>query len=364
MRKGICAIVLLIAILAGTTAAAPQTVSANGGQTDVLTLQEAVAVALEYHCDIQKARLEIAKLVVDIESMLENPVYTIQRQNLEKTRDSQLESLEISVVRLPQTIEDSYYNVVSMHQQLEVQRKNLEDLQKRYDTELIWLKHGNTTELAVESLALSLENSLMSLDKYLQNVAGAEMNFNVLLGRPLATPVNLTWGSGYQPEVVDINETLAKALNPQYGSLRRVLDAYEDAYEVYSDLEVKYNYFYHPTYQDYRYADLPEVQKAKIDLRTAELSLQQTLASTEISVRNKFSEVVSAEKAVEITQKELDLERRKLTIEEKKYDVGLTAQSAVVDQLNKVTSKELDLVAKMYAHKKALLTLRFAEKGL
>jgi len=364
MNKGVCAVILLVIVMAALTGATTQAVMVVEGQTNILTLQDAVAIAFESNYDIQKARLEIAKLEVDIEDMLKNPGYSTQRQNLEKTRDSLLESLDISLARLPQTIEESYYNVVSMHRQLDVQQRNVDNLQRRYDMELIRLQQGNATELAVESMRISVESSLMSLDKYTQSVVSAEMSFNVLLGRPIDTPVNLVWVYEYSPELLSIEETLSKALNPQYGTLRRVLDTHSDASELFSELKLKYNNFYHPMFQDYRYADLPEVQKAKIDLQTAELNLTQTLCSTEIAVRNKFNDVIAAEKAVAIAQQELELERRKLIVEEKKYDVGLSAQSAVIDQVNKVTTKEIDLVAKMYAYKKALLTLHFAEIGL
>lgn len=337
-----------------------------------LTLEEAINIAKVNNFGIRKLRLEVARTEGDIQALIDESIFGQQALALEALLKAQKENLESSLGRLEQTVEDAFNGVIALHRQIESQEENLRRIEQRHAAEHILVSHGLSTTAAVEVIALAIEKSRFGLDNLFHNLKVAYMNFNVLLARPVNTVLHIPVDNSEQavedlefsPEDIDWNESLTRALTPKYGSLKNALDALSDAEKVYNDLAIQYNYFYFPKFNDYRYAKYPEVRQAKHTLELAKLNLEQAYGDMEISLRSTFRNVVSAARVVEITQQELDIERKNLLYAEKKHEVGLATQSAVIDQLNKVTACEIDLADKIYAYKRALLALRQAELGL
>jgi len=362
-------VLYLIALFVVVSCIPHKVIAAEAGE---LTLAEAINLAKANNYSIRKQQIDIAKVKSDIEALLDEELWGPQGKALEKSLKVLQENLESSRSRMEQTVEDMFNVIISICRQIEAQEDNIRRVEERYAAEQILVRYGLSTTTSLDVIALAIEKSRHALDNLIFSREVAYMNLNALLARPVNTafsipledPEQAVRDLDFSPEDIDWEESLSRALKPKHGSLKHAIDTMNDAQDVYDDLAVKYNYFYHPVYRDYRYANLPEVRQAKHTLDIAVTNFEQALSEMQIRLRGTFQAVNNAARLVEITRQELEMERMNLLYAEKKYEVGLATQATVIDQLNKVTSCEIDLADKIFAYKRAILALRQAEQGL
>lgn len=316
--------------------------------------------------DKLKLDMDMARLQLELDKLRSDPNLNLPwnaaklEQLRERNRQEQrlLRSFVTTEAKAMAVIEDTYYNLLFYQQQVETQEKAFGVLQEKYGREVQRLRLGLSTEIAVETLALSLLQGRLNLQKAQDNLQQMEMQFNLSVGRDLFSPVFLQQELLFEPEEINFVESLQRALSAELGVLRDARIAYEEARDAYRQL-------YSPEADPHGTgAKLEAVIKARLNFEQAEAEYNHLEKSLTISMWSKHRDVLAAEETVRIAARELDLERLKLDVEERKASAGLSSSAAVVEQFNRVVSKEMDYSSKVFAYNRTLRNFRMAEQGL
>jgi len=352
MIKRYLALLLLIALLF--------TPAASFAETTELTVDEVVQLALRRQVDLQILQIELEQIERDIEAytgwfQTADPasisslvsIFGPRLKALYDKRGPLVENIEVKRLKVAYEAEDALYSYLTAKKQYEVQSALAKSITSRFNVEQGRLQQGLTSELTLATLALRVDEATLGLEKGANTVESTLMRLNSLLNRTLTEKIEVSNDVSYEPVEVSLDTSLAKALNPSYGELKKASLLYSTLLQSHNG-GVEWGY---PSEQGF-------------ELRVAGIRVQQAQQAVELSIRTKVNDVLYAEQAVSVAQKAHSLEQRKLTVEEKRLTYGLTTHLAVVDQANLVATKELDLQQKIYQYRRAVLILRLAEQGL
>lgn len=356
-RRGGATLWTLLAVLlalglapqpAASQAGAPSPASAGSpdagaGALRELTLEEAVALALERNAQIRQAEadLEEARLVLEETRarhlMQPNPVtllqaetgYELARRNLILTR---------SQVRL--SVEQAFYGVLRAENLAEVAREGVALAERQ----LAVAQDRVAAGAAAPVDAIRAESQLSSARAQLLQVEGAVqlalLAFRQTLGVDLDTPIRpAIQPVEVEPIPIDLEADLAFALENRV----EVLQALAGIEAARTSVELT----------DNDYTPGLSHERARVGLRKAELALQQVRDGITLEIRQLYQTLLDAERQVEVLEQAVAAAEESLRITEAMYEAGVATDLELLSAQTAFIQAKTNLVNARFDHREA-----------
>ena len=333
---------------AASQAGAPSPASAGSpdagaGALRELTLEEAVALALERNAQIRQAEadLEEARLVLEETRarhlMQPNPVtllqaetgYELARRNLILTR---------SQVRL--SVEQAFYGVLRAENLAEVAREGVALAERQ----LAVAQGRGAAGAAAPVDAIRAESQLSSARAQLLQVEGAVqlalLAFRQTLGVDLDTPIRpASQPVEVEPIPIDLEADLAFALENRV----EVLQALAGIEAARTSVELT----------DNDYTPGLSHERARVGLRKAELALQQVRDGITLEIRQLYQTLLDAERQVEVLEQAVAAAEESLRITEAMYEAGVATDLELLSAQTAFIQAKTNLVNARFDHREA-----------
>ncbi|NMA70913.1 MAG: TolC family protein [Firmicutes bacterium] len=333
---------------AASQAGAPSPASAGSpdagaGALRELTLEEAVALALERNAQIRQAEadLEEARLVLEETRarhlMQPNPVtllqaetgYELARRNLILTR---------SQVRL--SVEQAFYGVLRAENLAEVAREGVALAERQ----LAVAQDRVAAGAAAPVDAIRAESQLSSARAQLLQVEGAVqlalLAFRQTLGVDLDTPIRpASQPVEVEPIPIDLEADLAFALENRV----EVLQALAGIEAARTSVELT----------DNDYTPGLSHERARVGLRKAELALQQVRDGITLEIRQLYQTLLDAERQVEVLEQAVAAAEESLRITEAMYEAGVATDLELLSAQTAFIQAKTNLVNARFDHREA-----------
>ncbi len=316
---------------------------AGAGALRELTLEEAVALALERNAQIRQAEadLEEARLVLEETRarhlMQPNPVtllqaetgYELARRNLILTR---------SQVRL--SVEQAFYGVLRAENLAEVAREGVALAERQ----LAVAQDRVAAGAAAPVDAIRAESQLSSARAQLLQVEGAVqlalLAFRQTLGVDLDTPIRpASQPVEVEPIPIDLEADLAFALENRV----EVLQALAGIEAARTSVELT----------DNDYTPGLSHERARVGLRKAELALQQVRDGITLEIRQLYQTLLDAERQVEVLEQAVAAAEESLRITEAMYEAGVATDLELLSAQTAFIQAKTNLVNARFDHREA-----------
>lgn len=346
-------ILVLIAVL--TTALAFGGFSAAQGGTAVktLSLEQAVDLAMTNNVSIKQQQIAVDRAAIELKRTQNlakdsqipdsikgsisagmqkkfNPVKAAADLTLaQKTLDNIKKTVKFNV-------HGAYYGVLTKAHLLEIKQLSLQRTQDQLRLAQANFKAGRFAKVDVTAAETQVAGAQAELTNYTTEYKVAVMQFNQLIGLDIKTPIKLTAPLVYSPiGKVDIQKSV------------------DDA--VYSSLDVA-NVEYAKTLadatlavqKDYYTSNVYSYQEYQLDVKTKELTLENTKVSLQIAVQKAYMNLQSAEANIKQLGKAVDNQRESVRVLTLKYKVGLATNSDLQDANLALDKTEENYSAEIY----------------
>ncbi|MGD9567038.1 MAG: TolC family protein [Sedimentibacter sp.] len=237
----------------------------------------------------------------------------LKPKEIEKQREQLLVTLEIGT-------KSAYYGVLLAEKAIEINEGNLNKANEQLRVVNLKFNNGSATKAEVLSGEMAVQQAKTDYDSAIDDLNIAKLNFLNLLNLPFDTEFVLTETelSYVQTEEVKLDEAIEKAK--------------EDRVEILTaenDLELQKIETH--VYKAYYTSNLRQHKAAIEELKDAELNVPQAHKDVELDVRNKYLNLMKAERALLNADKTLEIANESARINKLLYENGM---STVLDVLN------------------------------
>ncbi|HHV54745.1 MAG TPA: TolC family protein [Firmicutes bacterium] len=314
---------------------APQ--GSGESQALVLTLQQAIARALEVAPELRLAALDVAEKEIalkeaEIGQLEGRPASELAAAQfeLEKAKQAMADARESVAL----SVEQQYYQVLRSTELLDIQRQSLERAEKqfkvteaRYQAGLISRQDYLTAQDQLVEQQHSFHQAQASLDL-------AKLQFKFLLGLPQDQEIILQDRFPFAPLEVDLAQSLNQALARRSDLLaaRRAVANAEKQVAL----------------SDNDYTPPVELRKAKMALERAQIAAAQAEIRVILDVRQKYLALEQAKTAVEDSVRARERARDALRIAEARYNNGLSPLLELLNAQTALAQAELDAVGAVW----------------
>ncbi|MEW6172882.1 MAG: TolC family protein [Bacillota bacterium] len=327
MRKSI---VLLVTLVLTVGLSLPAAFAESAEKS--LTLEQAIALALQKNTGVKKAESEIDRTEALRKQAADKVLFTpimggsgydaetesnwnkllsadLNWQMSKKTFESTKDSLVLNVYK-------SYWDVQTAQMKLDLQKKlNQQALIKLQDTRT-GIRAGTVSPsdlVAVEAAWQQAQSNLVTTQNALDT---AYTDFNQLLGLNPNERPQLTGTPVYEPlNVTDLDYEVEKAI----GSSPRVWEAQQNVTKAEWSADMIYSS-----------GDYTPYEVRQISVYQAELSAVDARDSLEKTVRNLYYQIKNLEEDYSIAQKTLQTAQENLRVAKLKFDAGMSTNAEVV----------------------------------
>lgn len=345
------AILLVVGLVMSVVgASAPVTAGTTEAPELVLSLEEAINLALEKNPQVTLNRLGIEKgqLAVDqaksgadkaedAEEILGASLETAQARYV-APRAAQMQLLlaekgavyQENVLKL--TVESKYYDVLKAEKALANAQAALERAEEQLKIAEVSFKAGTVAKSDVMGAEVGVASARAQLTVAENQYQLAMMQLANSLGLNLDTRIKLTTQFQYEPVEIDLSQALAAA---KENDLALIQARETEAVKKVDFDQVKK--FYTPNVYAYR-----EAQYAYEEART---KLVQAERDLELRVRTAYSNLLAAEKAYQVLEESYELAKETKRIGVLKYEAGVGTSlemKQAVDNLNQVEAQMLE----------------------
>lgn len=295
---------------------------ASGEETKTppsLSLKEAVELGLRESRVIRLAELSLKTQEVSYKegtaNLLLNPSVVSQLQ-LENTWRSAQRGFVLKRMQLALEIEEAYYNVLKAERALTLARENLNRMEKQLEDVRTKFSLGMVARIDVLRNELEVDRAKLDVEKARNSLDLARAKLGALLGKGLEATFTLSTSLTFEPQPLDLGTCVAYALEhrPEVKEKEESLALRKKEVEVLTS-----------------YTPALEREKARINLSVAEAELEDTKESIILEVRQKFSDLLSAQQNVPIAEKNVEVARESLSIQKARFDAGVITLLDLLD---------------------------------
>lgn len=259
-----------------------------------------------------------------------------------------LEELKISkekaIENIKMGVESAYFNLKFSEEKVQIEKDNLERVQKEFDIVNQKYRLGNTTKLDILNIELQLESAKVSYQNALDDYRYSIMNFNKTIGLPLDTEVILTDKLEYIPiGEIDLETKIEEALANSYNYIK-VRNSYDLAV-MYKDI-VGILYAKNTTYY----------KNAQDAVQIAEYNLEDTKTDIKLKVTKAYMDLIKAERTLNLAKKNVETTKQAYEIAKVSYETGINTTLDVSNA--RIALREAEL-----GYNQALLSYNLAIKN-
>lgn len=293
-----------------------------------LSLQEAVTLGLQESRAIRRAELNVKLQEVAYRegkaNLLLSPSVVSELQ-LENAWRSAQRSFALSRMQLALQIEEAYYNVLKAERALNLAQENLARLEKQLEDVRMKFSLGVVARIDVLRSELEVDRARLEVERAKENLVLSRMNFGSILGKGLGAQFTLSSSLEFTPETMDLDACIQYALEhrPEVKEKEEALALRKKELEVITS-----------------YTPPLEREKAKINLAIAELELADVRESIILEVRQRFSELLAAQKNVPIAEKGVAVARETLNVQRARFEAGVITLLDLLDAQNDLYEAE------------------------
>lgn len=339
----VLALTVVLTLSLQLVAAAEEGETASDPAVLELSLEDAIRLALDNSTTVKTAKLDerLAEIaLLELKAQGDDYVSAEAKETREKAyRDAQeavvnaMKSVVLSVEKSYYSLMKAFHRVASAERSLEAKVRQLEVASLKYEAGMEPKSALDTAQDGVEAA----EKSLASVEFALET---EQIRFNTAIGLDLDTRVVLVDEFAYQPVEVDLEESIACAVENRDDIQSRIL-ALEDAKKA---LE--------------RTVQIPghtkiDSEKAQISVIKAEMSLESTRTNALIAVRSAYTSLLTAGDNVESSMESLKKAEEDLEKAKARYDAGLATLNAVSDAEANLVEAEIKLAQSVYDYNTA-----------
>ncbi|MBE3577180.1 MAG: TolC family protein [Limnochordales bacterium] len=308
---------------------------ANGEATEplVLTLQQAIARALEVAPELRLAELDVAEKEIalkeaEIGQLEGRPASELvaAQYELEKAKQAVLDARESVALK----VEQQYYEVLRSTELLDIQQQSLERAKRQFQVTEARYQAGLISRheyLAAQDQLVVQEHSFRQAQASLEL---AKLQFKLLLGLPQESEIVLQDRFPFAPLDVDLAESLRQALARRSDLLAaRQAVASAERQVALSDND---------------YTPPVQLQRARMALERAQIAAAQAETRVALEVRQKYLALEQARVAVEESERARERARDALRIAEARYNNGLSPLLELLNAQAALARAELDAV--------------------
>lgn len=365
MSKKILGIVLVCMVLL-TGVFLPGSRPASAGDDEVLdlTLEKAIAIAMEKNADVNLAKIGIKKAEKGLDEAesaadkYEDYISSYDTAVLVRVvpRQAQMnltlaeKGLEATKNGTKLAVENVYYDVLKARTELE----NAGDAVKRAEERLrlanVSLEAGTAARLDVINAEVVLAQKKVRLNAAENNYKSKVMEFNKTLGLPLNTKINLTSSFEFKPVEIDLEKVIAEAKESDvaYVGAQEALAVAEKQFE-----EVKK--FYTPNVYTYR-----EVQ---YDYEEAKLNAEKAERDLVMDIKNAYFKLQSARESYEAMQKGVEQAQEAYRLTKLRSEIGMSTQIELQEASDRLDEARAELLSALYSYNLATAQFRYGIFG-
>ena len=342
MKKRISLIVTILFITTITTAFAVEglkfsisesktlaTANSKQAAVDDLTIRTKESALKDAEKDANKstgANTKIDKLNNKIAKEVSTVKAAADLEYAKRTKEENLKKLELEVYKATS-------NMLLIKKELEAEKGKQDILDEKYKMAEVRLKEGKLTENDLYDAKYAIDLKVIDVNKITKKLESANLELKRVLGLEMDADLieikdNLSLASIAK---VDIEKVVENALNNDVELFIKSeeLKASEKTMEItkedYEQGTVTYD------------GNMLNLENAKVDFEDAKVNL-------EVSIRNKYSDVLTAKDKVELAQKWQTINKNKLENAEFKFEKGLVSKEEVLN----VKEKYLDAQYQTY----------------
>lgn len=293
-----------------------------------LSLKEAIDLGLRESRTIQLAELSLKAQEVNYKegkaNLLLSPSVVSELQ-LENAWRSAQRNFVLQRMQLALQIEEAYYNVLKAERVLSLARENLARMEKQLEDVRAKFSLGVVARVDVLRSELEVSRAHLEVEKAERNLNLSRMNLGSILGKGLEANFTLSSSLSFEPEELDLEACVQYALEhrPEVKEREEALALRKKELEVVTS-----------------YTPALEREKARVNLSIAQAELENTRESIILEVRQKFSDLLSAQKNVPIAEKSLEVARETLSIQRARFDAGVITLLDLLDAQNDLYEAE------------------------
>lgn len=315
------------------------------GQVDVveLTLEDTIRLAVSSSNAVKIAMLDqrLAEIaLLEQTAMGEENVSAEARKSAEQAYADAQKAVEDAIKSAAVSAESSYYSLLKAFDRVASAERALEVSENQLETVRVKFEAGIENKSALESA----EQGVVSAEKSLRDARFAletEMiRFNLGVGLDISTQVRLVHEFKYEPVEVDLEESIAFAMENRDDIQKAVLSLEK----AQTDLERRRQI---PGYTKI------DIERAEISLVKAEMSLESTRTNALIAVRNAYSGLLAAAATVESAAESIEKAKDALTKAQTRYDAGLATLNSLKDAERALIDAETKYAQSVYDYNMA-----------
>lgn len=350
MRRVHCKSFILTVIAIATVIFGAQLVgAAQGGatpsQADVveLTLEDAIQLAVSNSTSVKTATLDerLAEIaLLEQAAMGEENVSSEARKTTEQAYADAQQAVIDAIKSVAVSAESSYYSLIkafdrvaSAERALETSKNQLETVKVKYEAGIENKSALETAEDGVDSAERSLRDAQFALETEM-------IRFNLSIGLETTTQVKLVHEFQYAPVEVDLEESIAYAMENRDDIEKAMLTLEKAQIELDRRNQI-------PGYTKI------DIERAEISLAKAQMSLESTRTNALIAVRNAYSGLLAAAAAVESATDSIKKAEDSLAKAQARYDAGLATLNSLNDAERALVEAETRLAQSVYDYNMA-----------
>ncbi|MBZ4688297.1 MAG: outer membrane protein TolC [Clostridiales bacterium] len=370
MSKKILGIVLVCMVLL-TGVFLPGSRPASAGDDEVLdlTLEKAIAIAMEKNADVNLAKIGVKKAekgldeaesAADKSEDSDSPFGPTgyEKALIERVAPRQAQmgltvaqkTLEATKNGTKLAVENVYYDVLKARTELE----NAGDAVKRAEERLrlanVSLEAGTAARLDVINAEVVLAQKKVRLNAAENTYKSKVMEFNKTLGLPLSTKINLTSSFEFKPVEIDLEKVIAEAKESDV--------AYVGAQEALAVAEKQFaeaKKFYTPNVYKYREAQYA-YEEAKLNAEKAERDLV-------MDIKNAYFKLQSARESYEAMQKGVEQAQEAYRLTKLRSEIGMSTQIELQEASDRLDEARAELLSALYNYNLATAQFRYGIFG-
>ncbi|MCS7241123.1 MAG: TolC family protein [Candidatus Caldatribacterium sp.] len=293
-----------------------------------LSLKEALTLGLQESRTIRRAEFTVKLQELAYRegkaNLLLSPSVVSELQ-LENTWRSAQRSFALSRMQLALEIEEAYYNVLKAERAFTLAQENLARVEKQLEDVRTKFSLGVVAKIDVLRSELEVDRARLEVEKARENLALSRMSLGSILGRGLEAQFTLSSSLDFVPEAIDLDACIQYALahRPEVKEKEETLALRKKELEVLTS-----------------YTPPLEREKTKIRLAIAETELADVKESIILEVRQRFSELLAAQKNVPIAEKSVAVARETLNVQRARFEAGVITLLDLLDAQNDLYEAE------------------------
>lgn len=309
-----------------------------------LTLQAALEIALEQNLnfrlatlDWQAARreLERAQIVGDEEMLIQAEKGWAEAEQAYREKTRELQDL----------VRTSYQELLQSETTVQNAQAALERAQKQLALDENKYKAGLLSALDIERSQNSLFDAEHRLERAVVDLETKRMRFNEALGLPLTEQVVLTERLllDFVPFTLSLETCYQLALDLDQG----VVQAQANLQKAQEAVAAAHSPF----------TPLVELERALMNREKAEIALLQAEQALYFRIRSQYYGLLDQVHALELLERNLELERKALQAEESKYAAGVISNAEIVAKQERLAQLEQEYSQNLFQYSLARIKL-------